>query len=129
MARRYSERFDRDFRWLLSVRHIFSFDGKYPIELLCDPMGVDGKRAFLIYDSQGKLAATRHPNVLQALIRTKSSINLHIKEFALAAHTGEVPHSETREWLRTINAPEWVFVALDRQWRKLFRMRNRCRVV
>lgn len=120
MRRRYSENFDRDFRWFLLVRHHYNFDGKYPIDPPFDLRGVDARRAFQIYDSQGRLVPTRHPNIVQSLIRTKGSVNLHIREYAAGAHTGEIPHAEIRQWLSEVKSPYWVFNALNQQWRKMY---------
>lgn len=118
---RYSEQFERDFQWLLSMRHIFDFDGKGLAVIPFDKNGVTGKEAFRRYDSQGKIVPTRHPNIVQSLIRTKGSANLHVKQYAQGAVEGTIPHAEVREYLRLFGAPEWVFRAVDNQWRKMFK--------
>lgn len=38
---KYSDNFNRDFNWYLSVRHSFDFDGKILIEITFNPKGIN----------------------------------------------------------------------------------------
>lgn len=124
----FSKSFEADFRWYLSVRHQFSFDGTaeytnkkgQPI-IVYDRKGVSGKQAFFIWDSTGKVAPTKHPNLLHALLKTKGSVNLHIKMYAEDRATGVLPklifESEICEALRV---PAWFREAVEKQKEKLY---------
>ncbi len=86
---KYSERFNKDFKWYLSIRHIFNFDGQHTYInkkghtlVNYDPKGISGKEAFYLYDSHGIIKPTKHPNLLTTLLKTKGSVNLHIKMYA-----------------------------------------------
>ena len=99
MAKKYSDNFNRDFNWYLKYRNIFTFTGGKPeIQIIpnieFDINGIDGKKAFHIYDSQGKLKPTKHPNILSSLLCTKASINLQIKQWAQGRADGTLPGIE-----------------------------------
>jgi hypothetical protein len=122
---RYKEKFERDFRWFLSVRHKFSFDGcrdylnkKGENVIVHDLNGVDGKEAFYRYDSEGKILPTRHPNLLHALLKTKGSVNLHIKECAQDRASGILPGILFKEMCEEFKAPEWFVEAVENQKEK-----------
>lgn len=112
---KYSKNFIRDFNWLLSVRHEFSFSGSCDREIVFDCKGLDGKKAFHIYDSTGKLRPTRHPNMVRTLLRTKASVNLHIKMYAEGRADGTFPKFEFLQMCEKIKAPDWFFEAVERQ--------------
>lgn len=112
---KYSDNFNRDFNWYLSVRHSFNFDGKTPIEITFNAKGIDGKKAFYIYDSKGKLNETKHPHLLSTLIRTKGSVNLHIKMYAEGMADGTFPKIEFNEFCEKIKSPEWFINAVEQQ--------------
>lgn len=124
----YKASFERDFRWYLSMRHTFSFDGASsyhnkrgePI-IQHDPKGVDGKRAFFEYDSNGKVLPTRHPNLLHTLLKTKGSVNLHIKLYAEDRASGLLPLAELEAICEEHQAPEWFFEAVQAQRVKYWR--------
>lgn len=88
---KYSENFNRDFNYYLKSRNTFTFCGKPQEEIPYDKNGLDAKKAFLKYDAEGKLLPTKHPNILGTLIKTKSSINFQIKEWAQSRATGDLP--------------------------------------
>lgn len=111
---KYSLNFERDFDWFISVRHIFNFDGslnylnrKGEDIIVKDGRGVDGKKAFYSFDSSGKILPTRHPNILHSLLRTKGSINLHIKMYAEDRASGILPLFEFKELCEVLKAPDW----------------------
>lgn len=114
----YSKNFNRDFNWYLSVRHIFNFDGKSYIESNYNRNGLDGKKAFYIYDSQGKIVSTKHPNLLQILLKVKGSVNLHIKMYAEDRAKGILPKILFDEICQQIKAPDWFISAVENQKKK-----------
>ena len=86
---KYNLNFDRDFNWYLSMRNIFNFDGsdgywnKLGVSIVqYDKNGVDGKQAFYNWDSNGVIKPTKHPNILNTLLKVKGGVNLHIKMYA-----------------------------------------------
>ncbi len=134
---KYSEGFNRDFNWYLSVRRSFNFNGSPCKDILYDKNGVDGKEAFFMYDSRGDLLPTRHPNILRSLLKTKGSVNLHIKSWAEDRAKGILPKYEftgdgkTLEWENgkpvyypnykiRFNLPEWVIEAVENQKYKYY---------
>lgn len=146
---KYSKNFERDFEWYLAIRHTFWFDGTYPQyhskkgeEIVqYDEKGVSGKHAFYVWDSQGRILPTKHPNLLRNILRTKGALNLQIKEWAKGRADGTLPgiefyvSAETRAWLDDINKnfeypktiaeqyllPDWVITAVENQKMKLLR--------
>lgn len=82
MKAKYSENFMRDVRFYLSGRNFFCFDGSPYKEVEYSKTGVDGIKAFHLFDSQGKLVPTKHPALLKRLIKTKGAVNLQIKQWA-----------------------------------------------
>lgn len=176
---KYSKEFERDFKWFLSVRHMFSFDGalgydkqtvtvhkvrefvdpskqKLVVEknlvfsmnkqsfdkiysdvkvpgtikgsmatwvldiesepiIVYDPDGVDGKQAFHHYDSTGMVLPTRHPNILRCMLKTKGSVNLHIKMFAEDKAKGRYPGLELRAFCIKYKCPPWFKQAILNQ--------------
>lgn len=119
---KYSENFERDFKWFMSVRHIFIFDGcnDYRTKngdkiIKYSPNGVDGKKAFYTYDSMGKVRETKHPNILKTLLKIKGSINLQIKEYAQDRATGLLGYNEFSEICYSLNTPQWFIDAVENQ--------------
>lgn len=121
MKKEYSENFERDFKFFLQSRNLFDFDGNnnyctvkinryqpqgFPLiwdyNKLSkeDAKGFDecgryfpytGKEAFYIWDSIGKVVPTIHPNTLKTLLKTKGSVNFHIKMWAESRAEGTLP--------------------------------------
>jgi hypothetical protein len=101
MGRKISHRFNQLFNWLIKYRNTFTFSGKWlldPIDknkylidtIVFDKEGLSGKKAFHMYESEGKLLPTKHPIMLFKLIKTKSSITFQIKQWAEARGLGEL---------------------------------------
>lgn len=119
---KYSKAYERDFRWYLKMRHRFNFDGvAMYLNKLGKPIvngerfGVDGKFAFYRYDSNGEILPTRHPRLLRSLLRTKGSVNLHIKMYGEDRATGIFPGIEFMAYAKDIEAPEWFIEAVEHQ--------------
>ena len=111
---KYSKNFTRDFKWYIKVRHFFNFDGHENRPIVYDRNGIDGKKAFHIYDSQGVLKPTKHPKLLAVLIKAKGSVNLHIKMYAEDRAKGLLPLFEFRELCDKLADPYWFFCALEK---------------
>lgn len=117
---KYSKNFERDFKWYLQVRSLFNFDGKRSEEIIYNKKGVDGKRAYFEYDSHGKIVATKHPNILATLLKTKGSVNLHIKMYAEDRAKGILPKMLFNEIVDEIKAPNWFIEAVENQKTKFY---------
>ena len=124
---KYKESFNRDFNWYMSQRKNFSFDGisdyldKHGSNIIVhDRNGVDGKKSFYLWDSQGKITPTKHPNVLEALLKTKGSVNLHIKMYAQSKAEGTLFTFMIDELEKEFHAPEWFKLAIIEQSRKYY---------
>ncbi len=120
MARKYSKGFERDFNWYLTSRHRFNFDGHLDRDIEYDPNGVDGKRAFQLFDAQGRLVPTKHPNILRTILKTKGSINLHVKMYAEDRAKGRLPLIEFRGMCIEFKAPHWFREAVEQQKSKFY---------
>lgn len=113
---KYSKNFERDFKWYLKVRHLFQFTGKQLPETTFDKNGIDGKKAFYLYDSTGVLNPTKHPVLLKQLIRIKSSVNFHIKMFAQDRGTFNLSKAElVHMCVFTFKSPVWFRTAVENQ--------------
>lgn len=118
---KYSYKFIRDLNWYIKVRHLFSFDGHQYREIIYDPKGIDGRKAFYLFDSEGKLKPTKHPNILRSLIRTKGSVNLHIKMYSEDRAKGLLPLIEFRGMCIKLKAPEWFYFAVEKSKHSLYK--------
>lgn len=117
---KYSENFNRDFNYYLSSRHIFNFDGRLDRDIEFDKNGIDGKKAFYKFDSEGKLVPTKHPNILKALLKTKGSINLHIKMWKEDRFKGYLPRYEFNLIVEEYKLPEWAVKAVNKDIDELY---------
>ena len=108
--------------WYFSLRKKFTFDGKLDEEVEFDINGVDGFTLFYLVDTNGrkKIKPTKHPNIYKALMKTKSSINLHIKMYAEDRESGVLPKIEFEEICKEINAPPWFIDAVENQKLKFY---------
>lgn len=119
---RYSDKFERDYHWYLSVSHIFNFDGVNEYlskrgEPMIQPQesGYGAKRCFYIYDSRGKIMPCRQPEKLRRLFRTKGSVNLHIKMYAEDRARGILTRPEIESFSTELQAPPWFLEAIEKQ--------------
>lgn len=95
--------------------YFFKRDGWVEPMFTFDKNGLDGKRAFFEIDTYGKTVKTKHPNLLLALLKTKGSVNLHIKMYAedrAACNWGAI---EFRALCIKFKAPDWFRQAVERQ--------------
>jgi hypothetical protein len=121
--------FDRDFKWYLSMRHIFNFDGsnfyfnkKGDNIIQYDKNGINGKEAFFQWDSNGKIKPTRHPNILKTLLKTKGSVNLHIKMYAEDRAECNLNKIEFRSLCIKYKSPNWFRNAVENQKMKYWKI-------
>jgi hypothetical protein len=69
----------------------------YVLQAYTEPMivhdvnGVDAFDAFIAIDSYGTAKPTRHPRLLENMLRTKASLNLHIQMYAQDRANGRLP--------------------------------------
>lgn len=91
---RYSKNFERDWTWYLKNRNNFVFSGKNVQSFPYDKNGVDGKKAFFLYDSQGKIVPTRHKTLAERMLKVKASVNFQIKQWAQGRADGTLPAIE-----------------------------------
>lgn len=124
----YKKNFIRDVKWYWRHRRRYDFDGateyytkKGELIIQYDRNGVDGVKAFWLYDSQGKVKPTKHPNILKALLKTKGSINLHIKMYAEDRANGLFPLIEFRGLCIKLGAPDWFRRAVEAQKDRILR--------
>ncbi len=79
---RYSDNFLRDVRFYFRNRRKFDFFGGIVDPPPFSRNGLDGIKAFWLFDTKGQLRPTKHPRLFVALVRTKKSVNWHIREWA-----------------------------------------------
>lgn len=119
---KYTANFTRDFNWYLSVRKLFNFSGDVlrdkkggELKITHTVTGVTGKHAFKVYDSEGLLLPTKHPNILFSALKAKASANFHIKMYANDRSKGFLSGIELKDLLQEIKAPEWFCRAIENQ--------------
>lgn len=131
MSKRYPPGFERDFSWYLSVRQLFNFDGTHTYYnkkgqhiIIYSKSGVSGKEAFFQYDSNGVIKPTKHPRLLHNLLKTKGSINLHVKMYAEDRANGILPRPEFEQMCDEFKAPDWFYNAVEAQRVKIVKSKS-----
>src|SRR5690606_18318805 len=111
----------------LSVSKQFNFDGtneyynKNGENIINNSLdGRTAKECFFLYDSQGQISPCREPKRLKMLLKTKGSVNLHIKMYAEDRARGYLPLIEFKQICIDINAPSWFFEAVENQKPKYY---------
>jgi len=119
---KYSINFESDYNWYLSVANFFNFDGtdeyynKKGIKIIQhNDNGLTAKECFYLYDSQGIIKETKEPDLLRILLKTKGSVNLHIKMYAEDRAKGYLPRKEFEEICKECNATQWFIDAVNNQ--------------
>lgn len=128
---KYSPKFESDYTWFQSISALFCFDGvnEYynkigkPI-IVPSSQGVTAKEAFYLYDSQGIIKPTSEPDKLRTLLKTKGSVNLHIKMYAEDLAQGYLLMADFRELINEIKAPMWFESAVINQMQKIVKERR-----
>ncbi len=129
---KYSDKFESDYNWYLSVSGMFSFDGnnnylnKKGVDIIqtCEN-GKLAKECFYMYDTRGIITPTSEPEKLQTLLKTKGSVNLHIKMYAEDRARGYLPKVEFQEICTEFNCPKWFIDAVENQKKKYYERRYR----
>ena len=88
--------------------------------MVYDKDGVDAREAFFRWDTCGDIKPTKHPNVLRSLLKTKGSVNLHIKMFAEDRANGRYPLLEFRAFCIKYKCPSWFRDAVEKQKSKYY---------
>lgn len=105
--KKYSNSFNRDWLFLIANMRKFIFSGVDIIKFPHSLHGVDAKRAFQAYDSEGIISRTKHPKVVGMAINCKKSINFHLKLWAEGYNDCLIGRDEyLKEFLGAV--PEWV---------------------
>jgi hypothetical protein len=85
-----------------------------------DENGVDAKEAFYRWDSQGRITPTKEPDLLYSLLKTKGSVNLHIKMYAEDRAKGILPKIIFDEICEEYFVPLWFIEAVENQKSKYY---------
>lgn len=124
---KYSKKFELTYNWYLSVSHIFSFDGtneyynKKGIKLVqFEKKGKTAKECFYLYDTHGIVKTTCEPEKLKTLLKTKGSVNLHIKMYAEDRAKGYLPKIEFDKICAEYDLPRWFVDAVEHQKKKYY---------
>lgn len=124
---KYSKNFERDYNWYLKVSTIFTFDGtkdyynKKGVELIqFNENGKTAKECFYLYDTNGIITPTKEPEKLKILLKTKGSVNLHIKMYAEDRARGYLPKIEFDKICLEYNLPDWFIEAVENQKHKYY---------
>ena len=124
---KYSKKFEQDYNWYLSVSELFNFDGcdcyinkKGKDVIQYDSDGLTAKECFYLYDSRGETRKTKEPKELHLLLKTKGSVNLHIKMYAEDRAKGRLPKIEFESMVKEFNAPDWFYDAVENQKYKYY---------
>ena len=124
---KYSKKFERDYKWYVSVADIFSFDGtrdyynKKGIKLIqFNENGKTAKECFYLYDTSGIVKTTCEPDKLKTLLRAKGSVNLHIKMYAEDRAKGYLPKIEFDKICNEYDLPIWFVNAVENQKKKYY---------
>jgi len=73
-------------------------------------MGVNGIKAFWLFDTKGRYVPTRHPHLFETLVKTKKSVNWYIKEYGDGFFDMLEPISYYLN--RFVRPPDWIETAL-----------------
>jgi len=112
---KYSKGFERDYAWYLQVSNIFNFDGKMfytnkkGVPLVQEDLkkGKSAKYCFYFWESFGKINTCKEPSKLKKLLKTKGSVNLHMKTYAQDRARGYLPLLEFNKICEEVCAPSW----------------------
>jgi hypothetical protein len=129
---KFKSEFERDYNWYLSVKDKYDFDGvgEYIVRntkskfagqniIQYDENGVTAKEAFYKWDSCGVIVKTFEPDILYTILKTKGSVNFHIKMYAESLNDFTLFITELKEISREDNAPDWFLEAVFNYANKL----------
>ncbi len=116
---KYKPAFERDYLFYLQNRFRFKFAGCSIPVIPYQADGVDAKKAFWAFDSQGKLLPCREPELFSELVACKKSVNLHLILWAEGYQDCLIPISELMETF--IEPPDWVEESFRNQIQKILK--------
>ena len=97
----YSKNFERDYSFYLKNKDVFNFDGsiyysnkKGESLVNYSENGLSAKESFYKYDSNGEASFCKEPELLYQILKTKGSINFHIKMWSEGRYDGTLPKHE-----------------------------------
>jgi hypothetical protein len=92
----------------------FSFDGGNLEEILFDKDGLTAKEVFFLYETRGEIEPTKEVDLFQKLVRTKGSINLHLKMWVDGVCEGDFTKEELFSGFIG-EIPEWAHISFNNQ--------------
>lgn len=110
----------KDILWMIKNRHNFTFTGSAGRVIEFDKNASSGLKCFHVLESKGILLPTKHPNILENLLKVKASINFQIKEWAQDRASGLLPRVEFNKIIKEFNLPDWVVLAVENQKVKFY---------
>lgn len=140
--RKFSPQFERDYKFYLSNKHIFTIPGSFikndfgiqypgepeliqkdedgndvviPFSIPYSASGKDAKRCFYLLDTNGEKHPCSEPQLLVEILTCKAAVNLQIKLWAQGRADCTLFKFELEEWLADFKAPEWVLKAIENQ--------------
>lgn len=117
----YKTKFEKDYHFYFSNKEKFTFAGCTIQAPPYDKNGVDAKRAFFIFDSQGKIKPCSEPELYVQLMICKKAINLQIALWAEGQEDCLIPLSELLK--EFIDPPDWIEQAIRNQIKKVSKER------
>jgi len=103
--KKYSARFEEDFKFYLDNKEKFNFYGGI-VDLGPYNENINVKQAFYQFDTYGKVVGCVNPRLLQQIIICKKSVNWHIKEWVLGYN--DLCQGVDFYIKEFINPPEWI---------------------
>lgn len=100
----------------IGTQYCWYFVNKTEPLVVYDKEGVDGIYAFYEIEN-GKVLPTKHPKLLQILLKCKGSVNLNIKMWKedynnLWDYGRLLPEIDVLEIIKQYNCPDWVYKAI-----------------
>lgn len=119
---KYSDRFNEDYNFYMHNIEILDFCGSH-VDLV--PQGnTDVKKAFFLWDSQGKINNCENPELLRKLMITKKSVNLHVKMWAEGRLEMTLPKCDWEDIVKEFNLPEWAIKSCDNQMNIIYKKKG-----
>src|SRR6185312_10751632 len=116
---KYSNRFNEDYDFYMYNIEKLNFCGSH-VDLV-EKGNLDVKKAFFLWDSQGRITNCENPELLRKLIITKKSVNLHIKMWAEGRLEMTLPICDWETIQIEFMLPDWAIKSCDNQMIILYR--------
>lgn len=117
----YSPNFERNYKWLLKYKDVFTFDASDATnkKVIHNELGKSAKECFFIFDSKGDIIPTVEPELLFCIHKCKGGINFQIKEWAEDRAKGWLGLYEFELITKEFELLEWMIKAVENQMHKL----------